>query len=137
MSLTYTISDLAREFSITTRTIRYYEDISFITPGREGQKRIYTDKDRILLKLILRGKRLGFSLNESRAILALYEPKGNNLQQLQSMLELIKEKREGMERQLEDINLMQNDLADAEVRIGKAICTARSHATNSHQGRSP
>ena len=133
MSPTYTISDLAREFGITTRTIRYYEDISFISPSREGLKRIYTDKDRILLKLILRGKRLGFSLSESRGILALYEPKGNNLTQLHTMMELIKEKREAMKRQLEDIELMQSDLAEAEVRIGKAICVAGSHDPNSDQ----
>ena len=62
----YTISELAKEFEITTRAIRFYEDQGLLHPTREGQKRIYLSKDRIFLKLILRGKRLGFSLAESR-----------------------------------------------------------------------
>ena len=66
---TYTISDLAREFDITTRTIRFYEEAGLLDPHREGQQRIYRDADRVKLKLILRGKRLGFSLAESRDII--------------------------------------------------------------------
>lgn len=126
MGNTYTISELAREFDITTRTIRHYEDESFLSPKRDGQKRLYAEKDRILLKLILRGKRLGFSLSESRGILALYEPRGSNQKQLQSMLELIKEKEAGLERQLEDIQTMQSDLLEAEARISETLSAARN-----------
>lgn len=121
MSKTYTISELAREFGITTRTIRYYEDESFLSPTRRGQQRIYAEKDRILLKLILRGKRLGFSLSESRGILALYEPGGSNKHQLQTMLDLIREKQEALGLRLKDIKMMQSDLLEAEQRISGAL----------------
>ena len=121
MSKTYTISELAREFGITTRTIRYYEDEALLSPGREGQQRIYAEKDRVLLKLILRGKRLGFSLSESKAILALYEPGGSNRHQLQTMLDLIREKQESLRLRLEDIEMMQSDLLEAEERISSAL----------------
>ena len=120
-SKTYTISELAREFGITTRTIRYYEDEALLSPRREGQQRIYVDKDRVLLKLILRGKRLGFSLNESKAILALYEPGGSNRHQLQTMFDLIREKQESLRLRLEDIEMMQSDLLEAEERISSAL----------------
>ena len=121
ISKTYTISELAREFGITTRTIRYYEDEALLSPGREGQQRIYAEKDRVLLKLILRGKRLGFSLSESKAILALYEPGGNNRHQLQTMLNLLREKQESLRLRLEDIEMMQSDLLEAEERISSAL----------------
>lgn len=121
MSKTYTISELAREFGISNRTIRYYEDESFLSPARKGQQRIYGEKDRTLLKLILRGKRLGFSLSESRGILALYEPGGSNQHQLQTMLDLLREKQDGLQLQLEDIKMMQNDLLEAEQRISRAL----------------
>lgn len=121
MSKTYTISELAREFGITTRTIRYYEDEALLSPRREGQQRIYVEKDRVLLKLILRGKRLGFSLSESKAILALYQSGGSNRHQLQTMLDLIREKQESLRLRLEDIEMMQSDLLEAEERISSAL----------------
>jgi len=124
---TYTISELAREFGITTRTIRYYEDEALLSPRREGQQRIYAEKDRVLLKLILRGKRLGFSLNESKGILALYEPGGSNRHQLQTMLNLLREKQESLRRRLEDIEMMQSDLLEAEARISRALIDAQAN----------
>ena len=71
--VTYSISELAQEFDITPRTIRYYEDEGLITPSREGQTRIYSHKDKIRLKLTLRGKRLGFSLAEIRELFDMYD----------------------------------------------------------------
>ena len=134
LSKTYTISELAQEFGITTRTIRYYEDEALLSPRREGQQRIYAEKDRVLLKLILRGKRLGFSLNESKGILALYEPGGSNQHQLQTMLNLLREKQESLRRRLEDIEMMQSDLLEAEARISRALIDGQANGdADSHK----
>ena len=67
----YSISDLAQEFNLTTRAIRFYEDEGLLQPGRSGRRRVYGTRDRVRLKLILRGKRLGFSLSEVRDIICL------------------------------------------------------------------
>ena len=74
MSTTYTISDLARELDITTRAIRFYEEQGMLSPERRGQERIYSPRDKVSLKLILRGKRIGFSLAECRELIELYDP---------------------------------------------------------------
>lgn len=71
---TYTIGDLVEAFDVTPRTIRYYEEVGLLSPKRRGQRRIYSEGDRVRLRLILRGRRLGFSLEEIREILALYDP---------------------------------------------------------------
>ncbi len=81
MSQKYTISELATDFDVTTRTIRHYEEKGLLTPQRNGQQRIYSKADRTLLELILRGKRIGFSLGEIKHILDLYNlPKGKQIQ---------------------------------------------------------
>lgn len=122
----YTISDLAREFDITTRTIRFYEDEGLIAPLRQGQNRIYSNKDRVLLKLILRGKRLGFSLSECREMFDLYDPAQGNQLQLQRMLDKITEKRRVLEQQQQDILLMSGELDAVEARILEAYAVAGS-----------
>ncbi len=68
---TYSIGELAREFDVTTRTIRFYEDQNLVNPARRGQTRVYSPADRVTLKLILRGKRLGFSLAGSRELIQM------------------------------------------------------------------
>jgi DNA-binding transcriptional MerR regulator len=73
----YSISELAREFNITTRTIRFYEDQGLLTPGRQGRNRVYERRDRTRLKLALRGKRLGLSLSEIKEILELFDTSPN------------------------------------------------------------
>ena len=73
MSTTYTISELAKEFGVTTRTIRFYEDQGLLSPKREGTNRVFSPRDRVRLKLALRGKRLGFSLAEIRELFELYD----------------------------------------------------------------
>lgn len=90
----YSISDLSKEFDITTRSIRFYEDQGLLKPKRRGQTRIYSLKDRVRLKLILRGKRLGFSLAETRRLFELYDADKTSVTQLNTMLALIEEKKE-------------------------------------------
>lgn len=108
---TYSISELAAEFSITPRTIRFYEEKGLLRPDRQGLVRQYSPHDRVRLLLILRGKRLGFSLSESEEIIGLYQAQGENKaqwQQLSSKLyqkkhELL-EKRKLMDSMLDDVN---------------------------------
>ncbi|RCV89431.1 MerR family transcriptional regulator [Billgrantia montanilacus] len=114
---TYSIGELARMFEVTPRTIRFYEQEGLLAPERRGQTRIYHEKDRVRLKLTLRGKRLGFSLAEIREVIEMYDamPDGN-ARQLKRLLEILADKRTNMERQLEDIRLMQRELDDVEMR---------------------
>ncbi|MFC3285142.1 MerR family transcriptional regulator [Litchfieldella rifensis] len=123
---TYSIGELAKLFEVTPRTIRFYEQEGLLEPERRGQTRIYHDKDRVRLKLTLRGKRLGFSLAEIREVIELYDamPDGN-ARQLQRLLEILAEKRANMERQLEDIRLMQRELDDVEIRCQEALDNLR------------
>ncbi|MDY6797343.1 MAG: MerR family DNA-binding transcriptional regulator [Pseudomonadota bacterium] len=118
---TYSISELAREFDITTRTIRFYEEADMLQPERQGQARVYSDRDRVKLKLILRGKRLGFSLAESRELIEMYDPASDNRHQLEALLGKIRERREALERQLLDIRAMQSELDEAESRCLSAL----------------
>ena len=118
---TFTISELAREFDITPRAIRFYEDQGLIAPRRAGLKRIYSKKDRVHLKLIVRGKRLGLSLAESKELIALYDPLTRNKRQLKAMLEAIDNSGKRLEQQLNDIQMMQNELQTARNRCLKAL----------------
>jgi DNA-binding transcriptional MerR regulator len=117
---TYSISDLAAEFDITPRTIRFYESEGLLNPEREGQRRIYHQKDYVLLKLILRGKRLGWSLAESRALIELYDPNQQNQEQYRQVLEKIAESRHRLEQQRRDIELLMLELDEHQARIEKA-----------------
>ncbi|WP_192036851.1 MerR family DNA-binding transcriptional regulator [Halomonas sp. YLGW01] len=114
---TFAIGELAEMFEVTPRTIRFYEQEGLLSPERRGQRRIYHDKDRVRLKLTLRGKRLGFTLAEIREVIELYDamPDGN-ARQLHRILEILAEKRADMEQRLEDIRLMQRELDDVETR---------------------
>jgi DNA-binding transcriptional MerR regulator len=119
---TYTIGELAKMFEVTPRTIRFYEQEGLLAPERRGQTRIYREKDRVRLKLTLRGKRLGFSLAEIREVVMMYDamPDGN-ARQLQRLLEILADKRANLERQLEDIRLMQKELNDVESRAREVL----------------
>lgn len=118
---TYSISDLSREFDITTRAIRFYEDQGLLTPKRDGQKRIYSPRDRTLLKLILRGKRLGFTLAESRVLFDMYDPDSGNAKQLQRFLNILDEKEALLDQQLHDIEVMKIELKEARHRCLVAL----------------
>lgn len=117
----YSISELAREFDITTRTIRFYQDKGLLNPARRGQARIYSPEDRVRLKLILRGKRLGFSLDESSEIIDMYDPAHGNVEQLQRLLNAIEQKRAQLRQQLSDIQSLMGELDEAEVRAQLAL----------------
>ncbi len=121
MTKHYTIRDLAREFDVTTRTIRYYEESGMLTPARDGQTRLFNDADRVKLKLILRGKRLGFSLSESRELIEMYDPGSDNRQQINALLQKIQKRREQLQAQLHDIRQMQAELDEAEARCLEAL----------------
>jgi DNA-binding transcriptional MerR regulator len=110
MPRTYSIADLAREFGVTTRTIRFYEDQGMLTPLRDGQRRIYRPRDRTRLKLILRGNGLGFPLAEVRKLIDLYDaPRGEDAQ-LHRLLAKIAERRHELEAKREDIEASLHDL---------------------------
>lgn len=113
-SKTFSISDLAQEFDITTRTMRFYEEKCLLKPDRSGNNRLYSATDRIKLKLILRGKRLGFTLEESRGIIDMYDPAQGNMEQLQKLIGIIRDKRKHLEQQLIDLEGMMLDLRDSE-----------------------
>jgi len=111
---TFGISELAREFGITTRAIRFYEDLGLLAPTRDGRKRVYNRRDRTRLKLILRGKRLGFTLSESRELFELYDSAAGEKAQLRRFLTIMAEKREQLEQQRRDIELALNEIAASE-----------------------
>ena len=119
--ITYSISELAHEFDVTPRTIRYYEDEGLLTPLREGQTRIYSHRDKIRLKLTLRGKRLGFSLAEIRELFDMYDTDKSSKTQLHSMIQLIDEKRDALRQQLEDIQMVMAELEAAEQRCVNSL----------------
>ena len=122
----YSISDLSKEFDITTRSIRFYEDQGLIAPTRNGQTRVYTQRDKVRLKLILRGKRLGFSLAETGRLFELYDVDKSSITQLSSMLNLINDKKNNLKQQLEDINTVLielNDLEDSCQKLMTSLAT--------------
>ena len=92
-----------------------------LNPSRDGQTRLYNDADRVKLKLILRGKRLGFSLSESRELIDMYDPDSDNRHQINALLDKIQKRREKLEAQLHDIRLMQEELDEAEVKCLEAL----------------
>ncbi|MBR9906454.1 MerR family transcriptional regulator [Pseudidiomarina donghaiensis] len=112
----YSIGELAKEFDITTRSIRFYEDQGLLAPQRQGQTRLYTNKDRVRLKLILRGKRLGFSLSETKNLFDLYDMENSSARQLHTVLALIDDKKMSLKQQLEDIKVLLVELGNLEER---------------------
>ena len=110
----YSISDLAQEFNLTTRAIRFYEDEGLLQPGRSGRRRVYSARDRVRLKLILRGKRLGFSLSDVRDIIEMYDLDAGETGQLRYFLNQIQERREALEQQRSDIDLTLRELDEIE-----------------------
>jgi DNA-binding transcriptional MerR regulator len=117
----YTISELAQEFDITTRAIRFYESEGLLGPERQGQSRIYSERDRVRLILILRGKRLGFSLAESKELIEMYDPAAANRKQLNRYMEMIRERRQSLNQQLNDIQTMLGELIEAEHKCREAL----------------
>lgn len=110
MTKTYTISELAQDFSVTTRTIRYYEDQGLLNPDRDGLNRIFSGRDRARLKLALRAKRLGFSLSDIRELFELYDVSRDERHQLETFLAKLDRRRVMLEQQREDIEVMLNEI---------------------------
>ena len=123
----YSISQLSKEFDVTTRTIRHYEELGLITPARRGQTRVYSSADRTRLRLILRGKRLGLSLENSREIIDMYEPGKTNVEQLKKLINAIQAQRIKLNQQLDDISNLLTDLNQAEADCIDALKSTGQH----------
>ena len=121
MKKTYSISELAGEFAITTRTIRFYEEKGYLSPRREGTRRIYTPSDRTSLRLILRGKRLGLTLEETADMINMYGSPRGNQKQLEKFIVRIGEKRAELERKKQDLEVMMSDLQRVEDKCHVAL----------------
>ncbi|TMM44858.1 MerR family transcriptional regulator [Colwellia ponticola] len=122
----YSISELSKEFDITTRSIRFYEDQGLISPTRKGQTRIYSQRDKVRLKLILRGKRLGFSLAETGRLFELYDVDKTSATQLSSMMTLITDKKHDLKQQLDDINAVLIELDGLEDNCKRILDTLKT-----------
>lgn len=133
---TYSISELAKEFDITTRSIRFYEDQGLLTPQRQGQTRIYSKRDRVRLKLILRGKRLGFSLAETGQLFELYDADKSSVTQLTTMLQLIELKKTELHQQLDDIKVVLMELITVEKRCRDTLTEARTSELKNTESKS-
>src|SRR6185295_8848088 len=119
--LEYSISELSREFEITPRAIRFYEDQGLISPRRAGQRRIYTPRDRTRLKLTLRGKRLGLTLSEIRELIDMYEPGRDERPQLERFLSVLETHKKDLIQQRADIEAQLSELQAFERRVRKQL----------------
>jgi len=122
----FSISDLAREFDVTPRAIRFYEDQGLLAPRRDGQRRIYTPRDRTRLKLTLRGKRLGLSLSEIRELIDMYEPGRDDRPQLERFLALLESHKTMLEQQRADLESQLAEIDVFEKRIRKRLAERRA-----------
>ena len=118
---TYTIGELAAEFGVTARTLRVYEEEGLLDPRREGTRRVYNERNRVRLRLILRGKRLGWSLSDIRESFDLYDSSHGEEAQLERMLQKLAERRELLEAQREDIANALLDLDNVESNAREAL----------------
>ncbi len=117
----YSISELAKEFEVTPRAIRFYEDQGLLSPGRKGRRRVYGERDRVRLRLILRGKRLGFALSEVKEMFDLYDNSPGEEGQLQYLLDRIHQRRVLLEQQQKDIEAVLGEMKGVERRCEKAL----------------
>ena len=112
----FTITELAAEFDVTPRAIRFYEDMGLIEPSREGRNRVYTVRDRTRLKLTLRGKRLGLSLQEIKGLVDMYDSEGDSVAQARAFLDVLRQHRRQLEQQLDDIEVTLAEISQHEER---------------------
>lgn len=120
-AVTFAISDLAREFGITPRTIRFWEDQGILAPEREGSKRIFTRGDRARLKMALRGKRLGLSLAEIKDLIGMYASTEDETPQLLECLRIMAKRRQALEQQREDIEAMLAEIGQFETQCEQEL----------------
>ncbi len=121
ISQQYSIRDLSREFEVTTRTLRFYEEKGLLKPMRCGQNRIYSAADRTRLILILRGKTLGLSLDESADLISMYDPASNNRKQLATLLKKIQVRKQQLAAQQMELTQLIRDLDAWEERTHHAL----------------
>ena len=124
MDVTYTISELATEFDITPRAIRFYEDQGLLSPTRSGSTRVYAHRDRTRLKLTLRGKRLGLSLQEIKDLVVMYETPQDTIPQLKKFLAVLAAHRAQLAQQQQDIADMLGELTQHEIKCKKLLKAA-------------
>ena len=117
----FSISELAREFDVTPRAIRFYEDQGLLAPRRDGQRRIYSPRDRTRLKLTLRGKRLGLTLSEIRDLIDMYEPGRDERPQLERFLAVLEAHKTGLLQQREDIEAQLSEIQAFEKKVRKQL----------------
>ncbi|GGY06069.1 MerR family transcriptional regulator [Paludibacterium paludis] len=123
----FSISDLAREFDVTLRTLRFYEEQGLIEPARQGRQRLFSRRDRARLKLILRGKRIGLSLQEIREILDLYELARDEASQSLKLLHLLTERRDRLLEQRRDIDAVLDEITQLETHCRQVLDTMTAH----------
>ena len=123
-SRTFTIAELADEFDITPRAIRFYEDVGLLEPSRAGRNRVYTQRDRTRLKLTLRGKRLGLSLSEILQLVRMYDSEADTAPQLNAFLDVLRMHRSQLEQQLDDIRVMLAEIGQHEQRCKRLLAGA-------------
>lgn len=121
MTNTFGIAELAREFDVTTRTIRFYEDKGLLSPARKGQRRVYAPRDRVRLRLIMRGKRLGFSLEEIGEMIDLYDVDPTEVTQLRHFLDKIRERKAALEIQQADITETLSEIGRIETQCSSLL----------------
>jgi DNA-binding transcriptional MerR regulator len=129
MVRTFTIRQLTKEFGVTARTLRFYEDEGLIAPERRGQTRIYSSRDRARIILILRGRRVGFALAEIREILDLYNPEDHGVRQTMHARKKFEEQLHKLERQKIDIEdsltELRRAIKDIDERVAKGVFTVQ------------
>ncbi|GAA5232410.1 MerR family DNA-binding transcriptional regulator [Verticiella sediminum] len=128
-STTWTISQLAEEFGITPRTIRFYEDEAILSPTRRGNRRVYTARDRAHLKMAVRGRRLGLSLAEIRDLIGMYASPQDGRRQLERYLQVLREHRRMLEQKREDIEQTLAEIDEQETQCLRLL--ARSSEASS------
>ena len=121
MSQQYSIRELSQEFQVTTRTLRFYEEKGLLNPIRCGQNRIYSAADRTRLILVLRGKTLGLSLEESADLISMYDPASNNRKQLATLLAKIQARKQQLAIQQQELSQLIKDLDEWEERTHLAL----------------
>ncbi|HSP59519.1 MAG TPA: MerR family DNA-binding protein [Ornithinimicrobium sp.] len=126
---TWTIAQMADDYGVTHRALRHYEHLGLVDPEREGQRRVYRRRERTRLALILRGRRLGFSLEEISTILGMYDDQPGEAGQLRYLLDQIGDRRADLERRRRDVEESLRELEDLERR-----CSADLDRMTAHQG---
>ena len=139
---TYTISELAKEFNISTRTIRYYEELGFFKPKRTaGGQRIFTNKERARLKLIFRGTRYGFTLDEIYDMIHLFDIDRTGIKQLEKTIEYGQQKLKEVDKRIVELTIMRKEmeklLADFEIRLELLKVSEKERAKNTESRRVP